>query len=116
MVVILSIIQSLLLAGVQVLLKVSVGRMLPFAWTADFFRSVFVNVPFIGCGICFGSSCILWLYILKHYPLSDVYPLMSLSYVFGMFASMIFFGEPVGLTKWVGVILIMFGCYFIIKQ
>jgi undecaprenyl phosphate-alpha-L-ara4N flippase subunit ArnE len=43
------------------------------------------------------------------------YPLVSLSYVFGMIAAMVFFNEPVNLTKWIGVLLIMLGCYFIAK-
>ena len=112
---ILAIIQSLLLAGGQVLLKFALNRMLPFAWTLDFWKSVFLNWQFAVCGICYGTGSILWFYIIKHYPFSMAYPLVSLSYVFGMVAAMVFFNEPVNLTKWMGVLLIMLGCYFIAK-
>ena len=112
---ILAIIQSLLLAGGQVLLKFALNRMLPFAWTLDFWKSVFLNWQFAVCGICYGAGSILWFYIIKHYPFSMAYPLVSLSYVFGMIAAMVFFNEPVNLTKWMGVLFIMLGCYFIAK-
>jgi undecaprenyl phosphate-alpha-L-ara4N flippase subunit ArnE len=112
---ILAIIQSLLLAGGQVLLKFALGRMLPFAWSLDFWKSVFLNWQFAACGICYGAGSVLWFYIIKHYPFSMSYPLVSLSYVFGMIAAMVFFNEPVNLTKWIGVLLIMLGCYFIAK-
>ena len=43
------------------------------------------------------------------------YPMVSLSYVFGMIAAIVFFHEPVSYVKWLGVLLIMAGCYFIAK-
>jgi drug/metabolite transporter (DMT)-like permease len=43
------------------------------------------------------------------------YPMVSLSYVFGMIAAIVFFHEPVSFAKWFGVLLIMAGCYFIAK-
>lgn len=111
----LAVIQSLLLAGGQVLLKFALERMLPFAWSLEFWKSVFMNWQFAACGICYGAGSILWFYIIKHYPFSMAYPLVSLSYVFGMIAAIVFFHEPVNLTKWLGVLLIMAGCYFIAK-
>ena len=55
----LAILQSLLLAGGQVLLKFALNRMLPFAWTAAFWKSVFVNWQFAACGICYGAGSLL---------------------------------------------------------
>ena len=112
---VLAIIQSLLLAGGQVLLKFALNRMLPFAWTFDFWKSVFANWQFAACGLCYGAGSILWFYIIKNFPFSMVYPLVSLSYVFGMIAAIVFFHEPVNMTKWLGVLLIMAGCYFIAR-
>ena len=43
------------------------------------------------------------------------YPLVSLSYVFGMIAAIVFFNESVDFMKWIGVLLIMLGCYFIAR-
>lgn len=111
----LAIVQSMLLAGGQVLLKFALGRMLPFAWSVEFWRSVFVNWQFATCGACYGLGSLLWFHIIKNYPFSMAYPLVSLSYVFGMVAAMVFFNEPVSLTKWLGVLCIMFGCYLIAR-
>jgi len=111
----LAIVQSLLLASGQVFLKFALNRMEPFAWTASFWKSVFVNWQFACCGLCYGAGTILWFYIIKHFPFSMAYPMVSLSYVFGMIAAIIFFHEPVSIMKWIGVLLIMAGCYFIVK-
>lgn len=111
----LAVIQSSLLAGGQVLLKFALNRMLPFAWSAAFWKSVFVNWQFAACGLCYGAGSLLWFYIIKNFPFSMAYPLVSLSYVFGMVAAIVFFHEPVEWTKWLGVILIMGGCYFIAR-
>ena len=89
--------------------------MLPFSWTGAFWRSVFVNWQFAACGLCYGVGSLLWLYIIKHFPFSMAYPMVSLSYVFGMIAAIVFFHEPVSITKWIGVLLIMAGCYLIAK-
>lgn len=111
----LAIVQSLLLAGGQVLLKFALARMLPFSMTFAFWKSVFANWQFAACGLCYGLGSILWFHIIKNYPFSMAYPLVSLSYVFGMIAAIVFFHEPVNLTKWIGVLLIMAGCYFIAR-
>lgn len=112
---ILAVVQSILLAGGQVFLKVALARMLPFGWTKAFWFNLLVNWPFACTGILFGASSILWMYIVKHYPLSVAYPMISLSYVFGMLAAVLFFHESVSLTKWIGVALIMLGCCLIAK-
>lgn len=111
----LAIIQSLLLTGGQVLLKFALARMLPFSMTAAFWKSVFLNWQFAACGLCYGIGSILWFYIIKHYPFSTAYPLISLSYAFGMVAAIVFFHEEVNLAKWIGVLLIMAGCYLTAK-
>jgi undecaprenyl phosphate-alpha-L-ara4N flippase subunit ArnE len=41
--------------------------------------------------------------------------MVSLSYVFGMFAAIMFFHEEVSAAKWLGVALIMMGCFLIAK-
>ncbi len=112
---ILAVVQSALLAGGQVFLKVALERMLPFGWTKAFWFSLLVNWPFACTGILFGAGSVLWMYIVKHYPLSVAYPMISLSYVFGMLAAILFFHESVSLTKWIGVALIMLGCCLIAK-
>lgn len=114
-VVILSVIQSSLLAGGQVFLKFALQKVLPFGWTRTFWCNLLLNWQFACSGLLFGSSSILWMYIIKHYPLSVAYPMISLSYVFGLLAAILFFHESVSVMKWVGVSLIILGCCLIAK-
>ena len=111
----LAIIQSLLLVGGQVFLKLALAKMQPFGWNWHFWSDLLTNWQFALCGILYAAGTILWFYIIKHFPFSMAYPLISLSYVFGMIAAMVVFHEEVSLTRWLGVLLIMAGCYFIAK-
>ena len=110
-----AIIQSLLLCGGQVFLKVALMRMPAFSWTKAFWYSLLFNWPFAACGICFTLASLLWMWIVKYFPFSMAYPMVSLSYVFGMLAAIIFFHEEVPLMKWIGVGLIVLGCLLIAK-
>lgn len=111
----LSILQSLLLCGGQVLLKLALQQMGTFSWTLHFFSRNLTNWWFLSCGICYGCATVLWLYIIKHFPFSMAYPMISLSYIFGMFAAILFFHEQVPPVRWLGVLLIMAGCVLIAK-
>ena len=106
----LAVFQSLLLTGGQVFLKFALMRMAPFGWNRAFWSSVFVNWQFAVCGLLFLAASLLWIYIVKAFPFSMAYPLVSLSYVFGMLAAILIFREEVPLTRWLGVLLIMAGC------
>ncbi len=108
-----SIVQCLCLAAGQVLLKCALNAMGPMSWSWRFFHSQLTNWWWLGCGMCFMAATVLWMYIIKHFPLSQAYPLISLSYVFGMLAAMIFFHEHIQLSHWIGVGLIMGGCLLI---
>ena len=69
----------------------------------------------IGCGICYAAGTLLWMYILKKFPFSMAYPMISLSYVFGMLAAIFIFHESIPATRWIGVFLIMSGCVLIAR-
>jgi len=111
----LSIIQSILLSGGQVLLKFALAKMGYFGWNWNFFIRLLTNWEFLGCGILYGGASLLWMYILKHFPFSMAYPMISLSYVFGMFAAIFFFHEHISVYRWCGVGFIMLGCCLIVK-
>ena len=111
----LALVQSTLLAGGQVLLKFALAGMLPFSMTFAFWKSVFLNWQFAACGLCYGAGSLLWFHIVKNYPFSMAYPLVSLSYVLGMVAAIVFFHEDVNLVKWIGVGMIMFGGFLIAR-
>ena len=110
-----AIIQSILLTGGQVFLKYALMRMPAFSWTRDFWASMLVNWQFAASGLFFGAASLLWVYIVKHFPFSIAYPLVSLSYVFGMLSAIIFFHEEVSVVKWLGVAFIIIGCFLIAK-
>jgi len=110
-----SVIQCLLLSGGQVMLKFALNKMGDFGWSKEFWIGLVTNWWFLGCGICYAVATILWVYILKYFPFSIAYPMISLSYVFGMFAAIFFFNEQISIYKWFGVLFIMCGCFLIIK-
>lgn len=109
----LAIFQSVLLAGSQVLLKVALRDLPHFAWTWDFWRRLLLSLPFFLTGVTFAAASLLWLYIIRHYPFSMAYPLVSLSYVFGMLAAVWVFHESVPAVSWIGILLILSGCWLI---
>lgn len=110
---ILSTIQALLLSFGQLTLKLALARMPVFAWTWEFWSDMLTNWWFLACGLLFGGASLLWIYILKHFPLNMAYPLASLSYVIAIILAVIFLHESVPVTRWIGVALIMIGCIFI---
>ena len=107
-----SILQCMLLSGGQVLMKYGLTKAGDFSLTWQYFLRLFTNWQFICCGLCYGAGSILWMYII---PFSMAYPMVSLSYVMGMFAAIIFFHEQIPMTRWIGVFLIMSGCILIAK-
>ena len=110
-----AVIQSILLCGGQVFLKFALNRMPPFEWTKAFWMSMLTDWQFAACGACFALASLLWMWIVKVFPFSMAYPMVSLSYVFGMLAAIVFFHEEVSMMKWAGVILIVLGCFLIAK-
>jgi undecaprenyl phosphate-alpha-L-ara4N flippase subunit ArnE len=55
------------------------------------------------------------MYIIKTFPFSMAYPMVSLSYIFGMLAAMFIFHEDIPMTRWMGIFLIMTGCVLVAK-
>jgi undecaprenyl phosphate-alpha-L-ara4N flippase subunit ArnE len=111
----LAILQSLLLSGGQVLLKFALRGLEGFAWSWSYLGRVLTNWWLLGCGVCYAAGTLLWLYILKHYPFSMAYPMISLSYVFGMLAAWLIFREHISVSAWIGVAMIMGGCVLIAR-
>ncbi len=111
----LSVLQSIMLATAQLALKLALARMPRFEWKAAFWLDMLTNWWFLLCGILFTGASVLWMYILKHYPLSKAYPMASMGYVFALIFAVIFLHETVALNRWVGVALIMIGCVFVAK-
>ena len=109
----LSVIQAVLLATGQVLVKVALRHVPRLEWSWQFVWSQVTNWWWPACGVAFCGATVLWAYILRHYPFSLAYPMSSMAYVFGMIAAMVVFHEEVSLTSWLGILLIMAGCWLI---
>ena len=62
----------------QLTLKLALEKMPTFSWTTNFWGDLLTNWWFMLCGILFGGASILWMYILKHFPLNMAYPMASM--------------------------------------
>jgi undecaprenyl phosphate-alpha-L-ara4N flippase subunit ArnE len=108
-------IQCLFFAGGQIFLKLAMMRMPKFSFSGAFFGSLFTNGPLIASGLCMLTGTLMWMYVLRKFELSVVYPIMGISYIFGLLAAILVFHETVPLSRWIGVALIMAGVAFVAK-
>ncbi len=77
---------------------------------------MFLN-PYVFFGLaCFGASAIFWLVVLSRLPLSLVYPMVSVAYILVAIFSWLFFKEQVGLVRWLGILVIVFGVFLISRS
>ena len=112
----LSVTHALLMCTCQSLFKVASERMPAFGWNWSFWRDgIFLNWQLAVSGICAIAMMVEWVYMLRQYPFHQVYPLTSLSFLFAMFVSIIFFKETVSVGQWFGVCFILIGCFLIAK-
>ena len=68
------------------------------------------------CVVFLVAANLFWLWLLKMFPFSLIYPLTSLGFIFGMLSGMFIFHETVTFTQWIGAFMVMGGCYFIAAQ
>ncbi|NLI91975.1 MAG: EamA family transporter [Peptococcaceae bacterium] len=68
-----------------------------------------LNIQMIFSVVCFVTSMIMWIFVLRKMELSIAYPMVSLGYVFVMFLSFYFLQESIVLTKLLGTGLIVSG-------
>lgn len=108
-------IQCLLFTLAQVLLKVALKQFGAFNWSWGYFRSVLFNPIFFLAGVSSATGIILWMYILKKYEFSIVYPLTSISFIFGLLAAQWILHESIPVTRWIGVAFIVIGIFFVAK-
>ena len=111
-----SLIQCAFLAAGQVFLKFGLEKIEKFSWTLKFFRDFFTNWWLLASGLSMAAASVVWFYLLKHNDLSLVYPLISMSYIFGTLAAIYFFHETVSPVRWLGVLFIMIGVAFLVRS
>ena len=111
----LSLLQCLCLAFGQVFLKLAMKNAQKFCFEWNVIKSYLTNWNLLFSGLSMTSAMLIWFYILKHFEFSVAYPLTSFSYVFGVLASMWFFGESIPFTRWIGLFFIVLGTFFLLK-
>lgn len=77
--------------------------------------TVFLN-PFVVVGFaCYGLSSVLWLVLMSRYPLSLIYPMIALGYVFVTLGSVVFFKDRPNAFVWLALALIVTGVSLLAK-
>jgi len=113
--IVLVLIQSVLLVAAQTFLKIAVTSFGKFTWAWCYFKTVFTTWQFAASGACALAGMIIWMYVLKRFDFSIAYPLLSISYIIGLSAAQFIFHEAIPLTRWIGVLIIMIGVFFVVK-
>ena len=104
--------QAMSVAG-QLLLKLGMASVDSFSWTWKAVGQLFLNLYLqIGLWLLIAAN-VFWLWLLNKYPFSIVYPLTSLGFVFSVITGMLIFHEHVSTLHWIGVLLVMIGCFCI---
>lgn len=101
----------LAIAG-QILLKRGIMVSTISANIGDIIKTLFSSLIFFGF-LLYGISSLLWLLVLKNFPLSIAAPTLSLSYVFLFIYGMIFLGEKITAANVVGLVCIVIGVLLI---
>ena len=107
--------QSILLVTAQTFLKIAVQHFGKFNWSWQYFNSVFTTWQFGASAVFALLAMLTWMYVLKFYDFSVAYPLLGISYLIGLFSAYFFLHEAIPLTRWIGVIIIIIGVYFVAK-
>ena len=104
--------QTLLKVGLNDIGGVSLFDGNPLGSLLGLFHTPWIIVGFA----CYGIAAILWLDVLSKLDFSLAFPLVSLTYVFSLVIGRFVFDETVGLSRIVGVLLILAGLFFIIRS
>lgn len=111
------VISTALLVVNQVALKFWLINKKVTVWPLNlkFVKSLF-SLEILICFVSIGLGGIMWLSLLKKIEFSVLYPMISLSYVFGVLAAIFIFKESVPLIRWLGIGVIIFGIFLITRN
>jgi uncharacterized membrane protein len=76
---------------------------------------IFTNFYVLSGLLLYVVSLILWLGALSTLEVSYIYPLISLGYVITAILAFIFLKENITLIRWLGIALIVTGCFMIVR-
>ncbi len=103
-----AVVQSAFLAVAQYFMKLGMDRVVDYSMSWAFFRSL-LNWQLGLALILYIIGMVIYMFMLKNYELSVIYPLTSISYVFTMLLAMFFLGEAIPFVRWAGVFFVMLG-------
>lgn len=113
----LTIFTTCLLVVTQVLLKIWLQKysfqILPLK---KINLSPLLSYELLGAGLSFIIGGIIWLGLLKRIDFSILYPLISISYIFGLLAAKYVFHESIPSIRWVGVFVIIIGVFLVSRN
>ncbi len=109
-------IQCFLLTASQVFLKKALVAFGPFHFTLQFFKNVFTNFSFALSGLSMVGATLIWVFVLKKFEFSLAYPLISISYIFGLLAAHFLFHETISWNRWLGVLVIILGVFLVVQK
>lgn len=109
----------LLNAGAQLLLKAGMDNVGHFAFNwgnaIPIGIKAFTN-PYIVLGLgSYVVSVIVWMMVLSRVQVSYAYPMLSIGYIVNAVAAYFLFGESLGVSKLLGIFVIMLGVFLIAK-
>ena len=109
MIYVLALVSIILGAVGQFILKVGSGQLKlgNGVWAA--MVSYITNINIILSLLCFASSMVIWIFVLRKLELSIAYPMVSLGYIVTLTLAFLFLNEPLRLTKLLGTALIISG-------
>ena len=105
----------------QILMKTGMSQTSPIGDVGKLFNpstivSIFTNVYVIGGILLYAAAALLWLGALSTLDISLMYPLLSLAYVVVAILSLIFLKEDITLLRWVGIGVVIAGCFMILRS
>ena len=116
--ILLGVVAILLLSTGQTLLKLGLNQIGGVSLTSGL-QAVgkLLQTPWVALGLFFYmASTVLWLDVLSKLDFSMAFPMMGLNYVFVLLIGHFVFHEPVGLTRIMGVVLILTGIFVLVRS
>lgn len=106
-------------SAIAVVVLISTGQIL-FKLTANKLSSnidikAFFTPVFLSACILYAAATILWCITLRNFPLSKLYGIMALSFVFVPIVSHFIFGDEITFNTILGMIFIVTGIIFSIR-
>ena len=108
---------SITIAWGQILWKMGLNTLeIENFFTFSTFKKLLTS-PYILIGFTvYIFATIFWMYTLNMFKLSYIYPLLSITYIISLILSFTVLKEPVPTVRWIGVIILIIGIYFITKN